>query len=175
MKLGWVLASSLIVASPAVAGPNWSDVGTAVAGGLVATSFALPALHRDGKGALMAGASLGATYGATELLKATFPDKRPDGSDERAFPSEHTSISFAAAATLQNRYGWKVGVPAQIAAAFVGYTRVKAHKHQPDDVLVGAAIGEFWGFALTRKESDRVQVMPWGGTHSGGFAMSARF
>src|SRR3546814_3471276 len=45
-------------------------------------------------------------------LKEVFPSRRPDGSDDKSFPSGHTSTSFAAAATLHNRYGWEAGLPA---------------------------------------------------------------
>src|SRR3546814_3323555 len=79
------------------------------------------------------------------------------------------------AATLQNRYGWKVGVPAQIVAAFVGLSRVEARKHHVHDVLVGAAIGEASGFLITRRANDRIQVFPWGDTKGGGVAVTMRF
>lgn len=112
--------------------------------------------------------SIGVATGVSYGLKEAFPERRPDGSDKKSFPSGHTSMSFAAAATIQNRYGWKAGLPAQLVAAFVGLSRVEAHKHHVHDVLVGAAIGEASGFLITRKANDRVQVFPWGGTQGGG-------
>lgn len=108
-------------------------------------------------------------------MKEAFPERRPDGGDNKSFPSGHTSMSFAAAATLQNRYGWKVGLPAQIVAGFVALSRVESRKHHVHDVLVGAAIGEASGFLITRRADDRVQVFPWGGTKGGGVSVSLRF
>lgn len=87
----------------------------------------------------------------------------------------HTGIAFASAATIQNRYGWKAGVPAQVVACFVGVARVKARKHYWHDVLVGAAIGELSGFLITEKESSRVRIMPWADGSGGGFALAAKF
>jgi membrane-associated phospholipid phosphatase len=47
------------------------------------------------------------------------PELRPNGRNNRSFPSGHTSISFAAASYLHQRYGWEVGVPATFAAGLV--------------------------------------------------------
>ncbi|HNR78204.1 MAG TPA: phosphatase PAP2 family protein, partial [Parvularculaceae bacterium] len=105
----------------------------------------------------------------------TFPRMRPDGSDDRSFPSGHTSVSFAAAATLTNRYGWKVGLPAHALAAFVGASRVKARKHHVSDVLVGAAIGELSGFLITSKLNDNVAIIPWADAEGGGVLVTGRF
>ena len=84
-------------------------------------------------------------------------------------------MSFAAAATLQNRYGWKVGLPAQLLATFVGVSRVEARKHHWYDVVAGAAIGEASGFLLTSKHDDAVRIVPWGELHEGGVSVSAHF
>ena len=133
--------------------------------------WATAAIDRGDEGSAQRYVAAGVTAG----LKQAFPERRPDGSDNKGFPSGHTSVSFAAAATLQNRYGWKVGLPAQALAAFVGLSRVEARKHHVHDVLVGAAIGEASGFLITRRASDRVQVFPWADAGGGGVAMTMRF
>ena len=61
---------------------------------------------------------------AVEGLKFAVDKDRPDSSGNDSFPSGHTADSFAAATFIQQRYGWKWGVPAYIAATFVGYSRV---------------------------------------------------
>lgn len=154
---------------------GWDDAGSLARDALVVAAFGVPAAQGDWDGVLQAGGSVGVAGGLSYGLKEAFPERRPDGSDNKSFPSGHTSVSFAAAATLQNRYGWKVGVPAQFVAAFVGLSRVEANKHHVHDVLVGAAIGEASGFLITRRANDRVQVFPWGDTKSGGIALTVRF
>lgn len=66
----------------------------------------------DYKGLLQLGESLAVSVAASYALKYTVKKERPDGSDNHAFPSNHTGFSFAGATFLQKRYGWKWGVPA---------------------------------------------------------------
>lgn len=154
---------------------GWDDASSIATGALVVTAFGVPAVQGDWDGVLQAGGSLGAATVVTQGLKQIFPEWRPDDSDRKSFPSGHTSMSFAAAATLQKRYGWQVGLPAQIVAAFVGFGRVEAKKHHVHDVLAGAAIGELSGFLITRRANDRVQIFPWGDTRGGGVLVSMQF
>lgn len=165
-----------LAATPAHAGDQtWEDAGSAVRTALVLAAVGVPVVEGDGDGALQAGMSLGATFLATEGLKQSFPELRPDGSDRRSFPSGHTSISFAAAATLMERQGRDVGIAAHVAAAFVGLSRVEADKHHVHDVLVGAAIGELAGLLLTHKPRDNMVLMPWGDSNGGGIHFAMRF
>ena len=118
---------------------------------------------------------MGAAFAFTEGLKYAIPEERPDGSDNKSFPSGHASASFAAAATIEKRYGWHVGLPAHIVAAFVGVSRVEARKHFVGDVLIGAAIGEASGWLLTSKRDGGVHWLPWGDAHGGGVTIAAPF
>jgi len=162
--------------APAIASDkSWDHASTVVRDILVAVSLGAPVVQGDWNGALQSAGSMGAAKLITVGLKESFPEMRPDGSNDKSFPSGHTSISFAAAASLQNRYGWKVGIPAQLAAAFVGVARVKADKHHWYDVLAGAAIGEATGFLITNRRNDQVQVFPWGGSKGGGVTIAMRF
>src|SRR5439155_24240523 len=104
-------------------------------------------------------ASMGSAFLLTAGLKEAFPEWRPDHSDRKSFPSGHTSISFAAAASLQNRYGWKVGLPAQLVATFVGVSRIEARKHHWYDVAVGAGVGDASGFLLISRHDSKVRVL----------------
>lgn len=166
----------LLFVSPAQASEkSWADAGTAVEIGLVVIALGAPAVQEDWNGDLQAAGSIAAAGLITQGLKETFPKLRPDGSDNRSFPSGHTSVSFAAAATITNRYGWKAGLPAQVVAAFVGLSRIEARKHDVADVLVGAAIGETSGFLITSKRNNNVQVFPWASTKSAGISVAARF
>jgi membrane-associated phospholipid phosphatase len=169
-------ALALGVAAPAQASEKgWDDAGTVAKNALVVAAFGVPAVQGDWDGALQAGGSIGGTILITQGLKEAFPSRRPDGSDNKSFPSGHTSTSFAAAATLHNRYGWEAGLPAYLVASFVGLSRVEARKHRVGDVLVGAAIGTTVGHLVTRKADARVQIIPWGDTKSVGAAVAMRF
>ncbi|NMG46240.1 phosphatase PAP2 family protein [Aromatoleum toluvorans] len=85
---------------------------------------------------------------------------RPNGRDDRSFPSRHTAASFAAAQYLQTRGGWEYGLPAYAAAALVGYSRVRAHEHYWKDVAAGAGIGIASGYFFTDpRERTRVSVI----------------
>lgn len=169
-------ALALCTATPAHANEkDWDRAGTIARNTLVVVALGLPAVKEDWNGVLQAGGSIGATMAVTYGLKETFPSLRPDGSDNKSFPSGHTSVSFAAAATLQNRHGWQVGLPAHIVAAFVGVSRVKADKHRWEDILVGAAVGEAAGLLITSRRSSNVQVFPWAERKGGGVMVAARF
>jgi membrane-associated phospholipid phosphatase len=60
----------------------------------------------------------------------------------QSFPSGHTSLAFASAASLSIQYKkWYVTVPAYLWATSVAYSRVYLGVHYPSDVLAGAAVG----------------------------------
>lgn len=60
----------------------------------------------------------------------------------QSFPSGHSSLAFATAATISIQYHkWYVTVPAYLWASSVGYSRLYLGKHYPSDVLAGAAVG----------------------------------
>jgi membrane-associated phospholipid phosphatase len=172
------LVAAVGVASPAQASPQgWqtaSDIGVY---SLMAASIGVPLVRKDTKGALQAAGSIGAAALVATGLKEAFPKTRPDGSDRKSFPSGHTSNAFAAAASLTERQGLAVGIPAFAVAGFVGLARVEGKKHYWSDVAVGAGIGTVAGFLITHKHPDARQtaLYPWGDTKSAGFTYAARF
>lgn len=85
--------------------------------------------------------SLASTLVATELLKYSIHEERPDSSGNDSFPSGHTSLSFQAATYVQQRYGWKIAIPFYTMATYVGWSRIHSDKHYTKDVLAGALIG----------------------------------
>ena len=170
------LAAALFLATPARAGDDdWATASDIGRGALVVTALGLPAVQGDWQGTKQATFSLGATYAVTSGLKLVIDEERPDESNDKSFPSGHTSSSFAAAATLHKRHGWEVGVPAHIVAVFVGVARVKADKHFVHDVIAGAVIGEAAGWLLTGRKNDQVQWLPWAGSKGGGITIATRF
>ena len=70
--------------------------------------------------------------------------------DNHSFPSMHTSVSFAGAAFIQRRYGWKWGIPAYAVSTYVGWSRVYGKKHDWWDVAAGAVIGAGSAYIFTR-------------------------
>lgn len=169
-------AGLLFLASPVQAADNdWATASDIGRDGLVIVALGLPAVQGDWQGTKQATFSIGSTSLVTRGLKELISEERPDESNDKSFPSGHTSVSFAAAATLHKRYGWEVGIPAHVVAAFVGVSRVKADKHFVHDVVAGAAIGEAAGWILTSRKSERVKWLPWGDAHSGGATVAMRF
>jgi len=172
-----VAACALLAsAAPAMAGTaGWATASNVGRDVLFAAALAVPAVQKDWQGDLQAGGSILLGGGIALGLKHVFPEERPDHSDNRSFPSGHASEAFAAAATLENRYGWKAGLPAFAVASLVAVARVEARKHHWYDCVAGAAIGTGSGFLLTRRHDDRVRMVPWADSGGGGISLSARF
>jgi membrane-associated phospholipid phosphatase len=84
----------------------------------------------------------------TYLIKLAADRTRPNG-DPHSFPSGHATASFAAATVLQEHYGWKVGLPAFLVAAYTGASRVADNEHWTSDVVFGAALGVASGRTVT--------------------------
>jgi len=85
---------------------------------------------------------------------------RPNG-DPRSLPSGHASTSFATATVLQTHYGWKVGLPAFLAAGYSGVSRVFDNQHWASDVVLGAAVGIASGRTATlHVRNTRLSVAP---------------
>ena len=176
IRMAAVAGALVLGAGPAGAGDKgWQTVADVGVVGLTATALGASAWQGDWQGTRQLGLSLGATAGETWALKHALPERRPNSADRRSFPSGHTSVSFAAAGYLTQRYGWRAGLPATATAALVGLARVKSHDHHWYDVVAGAALGEITAFVLTSPRDSNVQVVPWADSHGAGFSLAARF
>jgi membrane-associated phospholipid phosphatase len=109
--------------------------------------FAMPAgvltyeLWRgDHEGLWQFGKSWIVTVGGTEVLKRSTHVERPDRSDDLSFPSGHASHAFAAATYMPRRHGIEQAWPWYVAATYVGWTRVQAHRHRWVDIAGSAAL-----------------------------------
>ncbi|HET9253104.1 MAG TPA: phosphatase PAP2 family protein [Candidatus Eisenbacteria bacterium] len=89
------------------------------------------------------------TSATVQGLKSITGRTRPDGSDDYSFPSGHTANSFLAAAVLAREYGGATAVVSYGAATLVGASRIAGGRHHFSDVLVGAVIGQIFGFLVT--------------------------
>ena len=94
--------------------------------------------------------SFGVTVATTYALKYTVKRERPNGENNRSFPSGHTSSTFGAASFIHLRYGWKYAIAPYIGAIFTGYSRVVSKQHYLSDAIAGASIGllSSWYFTL---------------------------
>ena len=173
----FALAAATIALLPSTAhagSHGWGVASSVARDALVMSALGVPAVQSDWRGDLQAGGSMLAAGGTNSLLRELIHERRLDGSDRKSFPSGHTSVSFAAAASLEKRYGWHAGFLALVIASFVGLARVEANKHYVRDVLAGAAIGTASGLLLTSKRDDRVRLTPWAATGGGGIDLGAK-
>jgi membrane-associated phospholipid phosphatase len=105
------------------------------------------------------------TLGYTSVLKVAVGRERPNGADNRSFPSGHAANAFAMAAVADRHYGWKVGLPAYGLAAVVGASRVRVDAHYLSDVVAGSTIGFIVGRTVVRANSRRPAASAgWRGT-----------
>lgn len=159
--------TSHLACSPAWADKtkSWGAASDAMAVGLPVLAGVATLVNNDTEGTRQLVLSAGSALAASELLKSTVHSTRPDGSDNKSFPSGHTALAFSAATFMDRRYGEQYGawVPAALygVAAMTGVARVEAKKHHWSDVVAGGAIG--WGAARFWSEpvqGGRISVIP---------------
>ncbi|HWD37590.1 MAG TPA: phosphatase PAP2 family protein [Fimbriimonas sp.] len=142
-RLSLALAATLTATTLQAQDQFWKDVsnigGPAMWTAGLGSSFiqdgslALNHAARTGEGLLLAG-------GLTEGLKLLTRERRPDSGEHDSFPSMHASLSFEIAAA-QSYFHPSQSIFWYGAAALVGYSRIKIHRHHWLDVLAGAALG----------------------------------
>ena len=129
------------------AGPIWSSafvVGMFTAGRFAEQGTRFRAMTYD-----MLDATL-VNLAYTEALKLAVGRERPNGQDNKSFPSGHASNAFALAAVAERLYGWRVGIPAYALAGVVGASRIEQDKHWLSDVVAGATLGYIVGRTVVR-------------------------
>lgn len=85
-----------------------------------------------------------ALIGTIGGLKLAIDRTRPDGSDDRSFPSGHAGWTYMGASIIDYEAGWRsplYSIGAYSIAAAISASRVIKKKHYPADVFAGAAIG----------------------------------
>lgn len=101
----------------------------------------VPAKHAFVDRAIEETIAFSVTISTGYLLKYSLARMRPDGSDNKSFPSGHTLIAFTGAELTRLDYGWAWGGGAYAVALFTGGERLWGDKHWLTDVLAGAGIG----------------------------------
>lgn len=129
------------ICNPANAKGSTEQAGDVLQIVIPAIAFGTTFVLDDSEGRMQFYKSAATTIGVTQGLKYSIDKKRPNGLGNQSFPSGHASSAFQGAAFIHQRYGWEYGIPAYVAATFVGYSRVQAKKHYTIDVVAGAAIG----------------------------------
>lgn len=144
-------------------GSSYTQIGGALATYAVGALSQAPRVRHVGADLIRAQVLTGLL---TQGLKVSVRRQRPyvqDGetSGSYAFPSGHTSGTWASATVLWRHFGWKAGVPASVVAAWVGAARVQQDQHFLSDVAFGAALGIASGRIVTIGHGRRaVSVLP---------------
>ena len=104
------------------------------------------------KGLLVEIAAGGLAQTPTSFLKDNVNRTRPDGSNERSFPSGHATQAYAYstlssrnvnAMRFSNTTKKVTRIGLKTLAAGTAWVRIEARKHYPSDVLAGAALAHF--------------------------------
>ena len=108
----------------------------------------------------------------TQGLKSAVGRERPNGENDRSFPSAHSTNAFSSASVIWHdldvipyfsaKTDLKLGirVATQTLAGLTAWGRIEAGQHFPSDVLFGAAIGNYFtavfreAFRLSEEGSD---------------------
>jgi len=138
------------------------------------TAVGMTVYHDDKEGLIQFSKSFLTTLGASYALKYSINTERPNG-DTHSFPSGHTATAFSGASFLQRRYGWKYGIPAYLAASFVGWTRIESDNHYLKDVLAGAALGVISTYIFTDPYQKGITATPFVGGGQYGMLISTTF
>jgi len=118
--------------------------------------------HLQEAGLLSGEAAINSTA-VTYLFKETTQRQRPlEGNGHgdffkggASFPSEHSSIAWSIASVWAHEYpGWFSQVAAYGLASTVTVARVTAQQHFPADVIVGSALGWYFGRQVYRAHHD---------------------
>jgi len=152
-----------------------SDYGTYSLIGLGGASFLFGSMthddHLQETGLLSGEAAINAT-GVTYLFKEITQRQRPlqgNGNGDfftggSSFFSEHSAIAWSIASVWAHEYpGWLSQLGAYGLASTITITRVTAKQHFPSDVIVGSALGWYFGRQVYRAHHDpEVGGAPWG-------------
>jgi membrane-associated phospholipid phosphatase len=99
-------------------------------------------------------AAMAVSCGTTDALKGATGRTRPDKSGPRSFPSSHASTTAVSTMLASGNAEYlrlptwgKTSLQVGLAALpyATGWARVEANKHYPSDILVGVALGNFFG------------------------------
>lgn len=139
-------------------------VGDVVTGLLAIGTVSATYAYDDPEGRRMLIKSTLISYTANGLLRLAFNDTgvgtRPNGKGY-GFPSGHAGFMAAGASFLQERYGWKLGLPAYLATGYVSYIRVeKTNHHRWEDIAAGVVLAHGVALWIVDPYESGVSVVP---------------
>jgi membrane-associated phospholipid phosphatase len=138
-----IMVMALLTSLPTRADDGWTQAGDVLLYALPLTAATATYSLDDPDGRKQLVSAYGVTLSISAVLAGLADRERPDGSDDLSFPSFGAASAFTSAAFMQRRYGWDVGVPAYLAASYVGWSKIYSDQNHVSDVLVGAALA--WG------------------------------
>jgi hypothetical protein len=138
------IVTMLIVASTPMQAANSEQLPADIVTGLLPlATYAITRYKGDdlGEGEFLRSnvASLVVTSALRVSFNQTGWGKRPNGKGY-GFPSGHVAFVTSSAAFLEDRYGWRYGVPAYLLAGYVAYVRVNTGFHRWRDVAASGAL-----------------------------------
>lgn len=117
--------------------------GHAVMAAIPVTAFAIAYFKDDVEGEKQFLRNLLANQLLTSLARLGFDQtslgERPTG-NRYGFPSGHVSFAASGASFLQERYGWRYGVPAWLLTGYVAWNRVDNGDHHARDVIASVVL-----------------------------------
>ncbi len=168
-------ATVILAATPAAASDKfWHSVADIGEIGIPLAAGGISLYENDRTGLIELAETGALTLGATEALKYSINERRPNGGTH-SFPSAHAAVAFAGAGYLHARYGWQVGLPFEVLATVVGFSRVHTRDHHWYDAVAGAAIGEGSAYLFTRRINRTTRLTAYGDTSGGGLQFATRF
>jgi membrane-associated phospholipid phosphatase len=152
-----------------------------VLGGATLTAFAISKLVDARKAALTSGTMFEAfslTMALTFGLKFATQRTRPDGSNDRSFPSGHASGAFALATVAEVFHGPLYGIPSYLLASTIALSRIDLNKHWASDTVAGAVLGTLIGLGTAKfhkKEFSQFFLVPTVDERSAGISLIHQF
>lgn len=102
----------------------------------------------DWKGLGEFAVSAGLTVGSALIIRQIVRNQRPDHFDFHSLTPPDLALADASSDYLFTRYGWRYGVPAYIASAFVSYALTDAKKNRWYDTLSSGVLAFGFNYAL---------------------------
>jgi membrane-associated phospholipid phosphatase len=140
---GTAVVCSLLGATSAARGQDTSIAGDILTGVIPATAFAIAFFRDDTEGEKQWLRNVAVNQLLTSAARVGFNEtswgKRPNGGPY-GFPSGHVAFVASGASFLQERYGWRYGIPAWLLTGYVAANRVQNDHHHWRDVVASGVL-----------------------------------